>query len=190
MMAKTLFCMECGAGMPATAAFCRQCGAAVPEEDLAKSKQEAAEWASAQLDAVIQLDVAQKKSRRSVPGPHGSGPADRHQLAALGLPSNLKWAALGVLIIAIAGSGGYALHRYVTHDDGGAHASAGDAAHSDHKADHGADEKVNHKADHSADHKADQKADHNADHKAEAGHKADADHKDQAHAPAPKASGH
>ena len=173
-MAKTLFCRECGAGMPATAAFCRQCGAAVPEEDLAKSKQEAAEWASAQLDAVIQLDVAQQKGRRSAPGPHGSGPVDRQQLAALGLPSNLKWAALGVLIIAIAGSGGYALHRYVSHDDGGAHVSAADAAHPDHKADH----------------KADQKADQKADHKAEAGHKADADHKDQAHAPAPKASGH
>ena len=180
MMAKTLFCMECGAGMPATAAFCRQCGAAVPEEDLAKSKQEAAEWASAQLDAVIQLDVAQKKGRRSVPGPHGSGPADRHQLAALGLPSNLKWAALGVLIIAIAGSGGYALHRYVSHDDGGAHVSAADAAHSNHKADHSADHKADQKADQKADHKADQKADH----KAEAGHKEDA------HAPAPKASGH
>jgi len=188
MTAKTLFCMECGVGMPATAAFCRQCGAAVPEEDLAKSKQEAAEWAAAQLDKVIQMDASQKKGRRSSPGPLESGPADRQQLEAMGLPSNLKWAALGILVVAVLGSGGFALNRYVHKDDEGAHASATEDAHADHKAD------ASHKADsdhkEAADHKADKADPHDKHEKAEKPAADAHSNAHDAHAPAAKASGH
>ena len=91
---------------------------------------------------------------------------DSHQLAAMGLPANFKWAALGAVVIALASGGGYALHRYVTHDDGAAHAPAA--------------------ADQHAAHKDDQHAAHKDDHHAD---KAE-DKKSQAHEPAPKASGH
>ncbi|MEK0416910.1 MAG: hypothetical protein RI949_916 [Pseudomonadota bacterium] len=125
--------------MPATAAFCRECGAAVPEEDLAQSRKEAAELAAAQLDAVIEMDAVQKKSGRSSAGAAGSTFMDSHQLAAMGLPANFKWAALGAVVIALASGGGYALHRYVTHDDGAAHAPAAADQHAAHKDDHHAD---------------------------------------------------
>lgn len=187
-MLKSVFCMNCGASMPATAAFCRQCGTAVPEEDLAQSKKELEAQAAAVADALAELSSGPKDlatpSKSSFNASMGAGAPslkDRHQLEALGVPGNLKWAALALLLIAGAALGGWSVYKYVGHDD--SHDTHEEAAKDSHKADHPEAKKHGpqdeHKGDHPGDHKDEAKGDHKGDHKGEA--------KD-AHAPAAKPS--
>ena len=172
-MLKSVFCMNCGASMPATAAFCRQCGAAVPEEDLAQSKKELEAQAAEVADALAELSSGPKdfakSSKTSFNSATGAGALslkDRHQLEALGLPGNLKWAALALLLVAGAALGGWSMYKYVGHDD-------------PHNAHEGASQDPQ-KVDHQDPHTEAKKDAHKDEHK-----DAKVEHKD-AHAPAAK----
>jgi ABC-type nickel/cobalt efflux system permease component RcnA len=94
---------------------------------------------------------------------------DRHQLEALGLPGNLKWAALALLLVAGAAVGGWSVYKYVGHAD--SHDTHEEASKDPHKADHqdGHSEakKDGHQDAHKDDHKDDHKSDHKDDHKDE-----------------------
>ena len=110
--------------MPATAAFCRQCGSAVPEEDLAQSKKELEAQAAAVADALAALSSGPKESAKAsksafhtAAGVAASSLKDRQQLVALGLPGNLKWAALALILVAGAALGGWSVYKYMGHDD-------------------------------------------------------------------------